>query len=137
MFAAVLAAVAGVLTSAGPTAGELQVIRTYNVRDIVITLLGSAGEWTTGENTFVMEFDSAPQKRLIDVGAPTLTATLPSGGGRPLRISARVSRGNSPGRYIGVITLPRPGEWSVTVTWSGLASRGSATFAVPARPRRQ
>ncbi len=112
-------------------------IRTYNVQDIVITLLGSAGEWTTGENTFVMEFDSAPQKRLIDVGAPTLMATLPSTGDRPLRISARVVRGNRPGRYIGAITLPRPGEWSVTVTWNSPASRGSGTFSVPARPRRQ
>lgn len=54
----------------------MQVIRTHNVRDIVITILGP-GEWTTDENTFVVEFDSAPQKRLIDVGAPTLTARLP------------------------------------------------------------
>jgi len=132
----VLAAVAWVLTNTGPTAGELQVIRTYNVRDIVITLLGATGEWTTGENTFLMEFDSATQKRLIDVGVPTLTATLPSSGERPLRRSARVVRGNGPGRYTGSITLPRPGEWSVTVTWEGPVSRGSATFSVPVRPRR-
>ena len=112
-------------------------IRTYNVRDIVITLLGSAGEWTTGQNTFVMEFDRATQKRLIDVGAATLTATLPSAGDRPPRIVAHVARGNGAGRYIGAITLPRPGEWSVTVTWSGPASTGAATCSVPVRSRRQ
>jgi len=43
----VLVAVAGLLIPERPTAGELQVIRTYNVRDVVITLLGEAGEWTT------------------------------------------------------------------------------------------
>ncbi len=101
------------------------------------TLLGSGGEWTTGENIFEMEFDSATRKRLIDVGAPTLTATLSSAGARPLRISARVARGNGPGRYTGAITLPRPGEWSVTEMWNGPASGGSATFSVPARSRRQ
>ncbi len=85
-------------------------IRTYNVRDVVISLLGEAGEGTTGENTFVMEVDSAPHKRLIDVGAPTLSATLPSTGNRPLRTSARRARGTVQGRYIGTITLPRVGE---------------------------
>jgi hypothetical protein len=115
----------------------LQVIRTYNVRDIVITLLGEADQWTTGENTFVMEFDSAQHKRPIDVGAPTLRATLPSTGSRPLEILARLARGNVPGRYIGTITLPGAGEWNVTVIWNSATANGSATFPVPATPRSQ
>lgn len=110
---------------------ELQVIRTYNVRDIVVTVLGATGEWTTGDNRFVLEFNSAPHKRLVHVGAPTLTATLPAAGDRALRASAHLEPGNVPGRYVGTITLPRTGEWSVTVAWSGAASKGSATFPVP------
>ncbi len=112
-------------------------IRTYNVRDIVITLLATAGEWTTGENSFVVEFDSAPHERLIDVGAPTLTATLPAAGTRPLQASARLERGDVAGRYVGTITLPRAGEWGVTVAWSGAVPKGSATFPVPVQPRRR
>ena len=50
------------------------VLRTHNVQDIVITLLAPAGEWVTGENRFVIEFDSAPRKRLIDAGLPTVTS---------------------------------------------------------------
>jgi len=116
-----------------PAVGELQVIRTYNVRDVVITILGSADAWTTGENRFVLEFDSATRKRLVDVGVPTLIASLPSPGQPSLRASARLTRGGVPGRYVGAITLPRLGNWSVTVGWTGAASEGSATFSVPAR----
>ena len=112
-------------------AAELQVVRTYNVRDMVITLLSPTGEWTIGGTRFVLEFDSAPQKHLIDAGAPTLTATLPVAGKQPLRASARLERGDVPGRYVGTITLPRAGEWSLTLTWSGPASNGVATFPVP------
>lgn len=110
-------------------------IRTHNVRDIVITLLATTGAWTTGENRFVIEFDSAPHKRLIDAGAPTLTATLPDTGARPLQASARLTRGDVAGRYVGTITLPRAAEWGVTVVWRSAASNGSATFPVPVQPR--
>jgi hypothetical protein len=112
-------------------AAEWQVVRTYNVRDIVITLLSPVGEWTIGENRFVLEFDSAPHKRLIDAGAPTLTATLPAANKRPLRAAARLEQGDVPGRYVGTITLPRAGEWTIAVIWNGPASNGSATFPVP------
>jgi len=82
----------------------------------------------------VIEFDSAPQKQLIDAGAPTLTAILPDAGPRPLHASARLTRGNVAGPYVGTITLPRAGEWSVTVVWGGAASEGTATFSVPVQP---
>src|SRR5438093_1452955 len=52
-----------------------------------------------------------------------------------LRASARLTRGDVPGRYVGAITLPRLGNWSVTVAWTGAASEGSATFSVPAREK--
>src|SRR5262252_6127884 len=114
---------------------EMQVIRTFDARDVVITLLAASGEWTTGENTFLMEFDSAPHKHLIDVGAPTLTAGLPTTGNQLLRATARLARGNAEGRYRGTITLPRPGDWSVTVTFSDHGVKQSATFPVRARAR--
>jgi len=117
------------------TATEMQVIRTYNARGVVITLLAPTGQWTTGENTFVMEFDSAPQKRLIDVGAPTLIAGLPIAGDQLVRVTARLARGDAVGRYIGTITLPRAGDWTVTVTFNSPEGKQSATFPVSAGPR--
>jgi len=112
------------------SASTLRVIRTSNVSDVVVTLLGAMDAWTTGDNTFVLEFDSAPRKRLIDVGAPTLTATSPSATSRASRASARLERGDVPGRYLGTIRLLHAGEWSVTVAWSGAGSKGSTTFPV-------
>ena len=85
-----LVVIAGLVITARSIAADLQVIRTYNSRDIVITLLGPSPGWTVGENTFVMEFDSAPQKRLIDVGAPTLIAGLQIAGDQPLQVTARL-----------------------------------------------
>jgi hypothetical protein len=111
-------------------AGELQVIRTYNVRDVVLTVLSETGEWTTGQNTFVLEFASATRKRLIPVVEPTLSVTFPAAGTRSLRSSAHLVPGDAEGRYVGTITLPRAGEWTVAVAWNGTASTGSATFSI-------
>jgi len=133
--AVLLVAGAVMLIAAGPATSEPQVLRTYNVRDIVITVLGPNMSWMVGDNPVTLEFDSTTRKRLIDVGIPTLTATLPLAGARLARASARLSRGDVPGRYVGVITLPRPGDWNVTVTWSGTAQPGSATFSIPVRSR--
>jgi len=127
----VLALIAVTATSILAAAGELQVIRTYNVRDIVLTVLSETGEWTTGQNEFVLEFASATRKRLFPVVEPTLSATLPAAGTRSLRSSAHLAPADAEGRYVGTITLPRAGEWTVAVVWSGAASKGSATFSIP------
>jgi len=58
-----LVGIAELVIAPGSVATEMQVIRTYNARGVVITLLAPTGQCTTRENTFVMEFDSAPQKR--------------------------------------------------------------------------
>ena len=126
---------AGLVITARSAAADLQVIRTYNSRDVVITLLGPSTEWTEGENTFVVEFDSAPRKRLIDVGAPTLIAGRPVAGDQLLRATARLARGDRVGRYVGTITLPRAGEWVVTVTFNSEGSKQSATFPVSVQAR--
>jgi len=112
-------------------AGELRVIRSANVRDVVVTMLGATDGWTTGDNSFVLEFDSAPRKRLIDVDAPALTAMSPAASNGRSRASARLERGDVPGRYLGRITLQRSGEWNVTVAWGRAGSRESATFPIP------
>jgi hypothetical protein len=84
-----LIAVTGSLTFAA--AGELQVIRTYNVRDIALTVLSEAGQWTTGRNEFVLEIASATRKRLIPVVGPTLSATLSPAGKGALHSSASLA----------------------------------------------
>jgi hypothetical protein len=131
----VLVAVAALVITTTSAATEMQVIRTYNAHGVVISLLGPSGEWTTGENTFVMEFDSAPLKHLIDVGTPALMAALPIAGDQPLHVTARLARGDAVGRYIGTITLSRAGDWVVTVIFNSQEGKQSATFPVSAGPR--
>src|SRR3989442_10592597 len=87
-------------------AGELRVMRSANARDVVVTMLGTTDGWTTGDNSFVLEFDSAPRKRLIAVDAPALTATSPAAGSGRLRASARLERADVSGRYGGPGTPP-------------------------------
>src|SRR5262245_10592306 len=89
--------------------GELRVIETHNVRDLVITFLSEAGEWRTGENRFVVEFHSAPHKRMIDVGAVALMATGP-GATTASRASAELRTDRAAGRYVGRITFRTAGR---------------------------
>src|SRR5712691_7384006 len=71
----------------------MKVIRTTNVGDVVVTVLGATDGWTTGDNAFALEFDSAPRKRLVDVDAPALTATALAIRSERLRASARLAAG--------------------------------------------
>src|SRR5262249_33799208 len=113
-----LIGIAELVITTRSTATEMQVIRTYNARGVVISLLAPTGQWTTGENTFVMEFDSAPQKRLIDVGAPTLIAGAPIGSDPLLRVTARLTRGTAVAAYVGTHTLPSRVARVVTLTFN-------------------
>jgi hypothetical protein len=133
----VLALIAVTASATSVAAGELQVIRTYNVRDIVLTVLSETGQWTTGQNEFVLEIASATRKRLIPVVGPTLSATLSAAGRGALRSSAQLTPGDAEGRYVGTITLPRAGEWTGAVAWGGAVSRGSATFSMPVQTARK
>jgi hypothetical protein len=122
--------------AAGGTANagsELKVVSTHNVRDVVITLLTPSGELMTGANAIVVEFDSAPMKRGIDVSGPTLTATLPGSGTSIERSRVRLARGNAVGRYVGKLTLPRAGQWQLEVLWASDGSESAASFPVIVR----
>src|SRR5262249_33104318 len=133
--AALVLAAVGAATPTTPVSAEMLVLRTHNAQDIVITLLAPAGEWVTGENHFVIEFDSAPRKRLIDAGSPTVTVSVSGTGSRPVQAEVHLQRRDVSGRYVGTITLPRAGDWDMTVVWNGATSKGSTTFSVPVRSR--
>ena len=109
----------------------LLVVATCNVEDIVMTLLGDLAEWKVGQNRVVLECHSAPRKRLVDVGTVVLEGAV-AGAGRMVA-RAHVRRDVVPGRYLGVIGVPRAGKWEVAVSWQGRAGRGTGTLVVSAR----
>jgi hypothetical protein len=112
---------------------DLKVIQTHKTKDIVVTLLNEAGQWTQGKNTFVLEFMSAATKQPVDAGKVSLSTSMPMPGMAPMLAGATLSPDKTPGRYLGTISFPDRGARQVTVAWDGPAGKGSTQFSVPVR----
>ncbi|SRR5216683_2038773 len=128
----ILGVLAAVVDASSVRSGvtDLLVVATCNVEDIVVTLLGDSAEWKAGPNRLVLEFHSAPRKRLVDVGAVVVEGRLAGAGAGRMVARAQVRRYGVPGRYLGTITVPRAGKWEVAVSWQGRAGRGTGTLFV-------
>ena len=112
---------------------DLKAIQTQKAKDMTITLLNEAGQWTQGKNTFVLEFASAATKQPVDVGKVTLSTSMAMPGMAPMLAGATLSPDKTPGRYLGTISFPDRGARQVTVAWDGPAGKGSTQFSVPVR----
>src|SRR6266404_5032500 len=90
----VLGTVAPVVEAASSASGaqDLLVVATCNVEDTVVTLLGDSAEWKAGPNRVVLEFHSAPRKRLVDVGTVVLEGRLSVAGAGRVVARAQVRR---------------------------------------------
>ncbi len=128
----------GVLLATGGTAtaafaGELKAVHTRKAKDVVISIKSESGQWTRGDNSFVLEFTSAGGNQPLDVGRVRLEASMAMPGMAPMLAGATLTPDRTPGRFAGTISFPDPGSRQVTVRWDGPAGRGSATFSVPVR----
>ena len=112
---------------------DLKVIKTQKTKDMVVTLLSEAGQWTQGKNTFVLEFTSASTKQPVDAGKVTLSTSMAMPGMAPMLAGATLSPDKAPGRYLGTISFPDSGARQVTVAWDGPAGKGSTQFSAPVR----
>jgi multidrug efflux pump subunit AcrA (membrane-fusion protein) len=112
---------------------ELKAIQTRKTKDVVVTLLSEAGQWTQGKNSFVLEFTSPSSQQPIDVGKVALNTSMSMPGMAPMVADATLTPDKIPGRYLGTITFPDSGTRQVTVTWDGPAGKGSARLSVPVR----
>src|SRR5260370_34455918 len=74
----------GVLVVMGATgsawSAEPKVIQTHKNQDVVITLKSEAGQWSKGQNAFVIEFTSAKNTQPIDVGRVRLDTHMTMSG---------------------------------------------------------
>jgi YtkA-like len=112
---------------------ELKAIQTRKTKDVVVTLLSEAGQWTQGKNSFVLEFTSPSSQQPIDVGKVALNTSMSMPGMAPMVADATLTPDKVPGRYLGTISFPDSGARQVTVTWDGPAGKGSSRFSVPVR----
>jgi hypothetical protein len=100
---------------------------------VVITPLSESGQWTQGNNSFVLAFTSANTQAPVDVGKVTLSTSMPMPGMSPMIAGATLAPENAPGRYQGTISFPDSGTRQVTITWDGPAGKGSTRLSVPVR----
>ena len=121
----------GVMTVA--SGAEPKVIHTRKTKDVVVTLLSESGQWTQGNNSFVLEFTSPTTKQPLDVGKVSLSASMAMPGMAPMLAGATLSSDQVPGRYTGTISFPDSGTRKVTVRWDGPAGKGVAKFSVAVR----
>ena len=129
--ALLLMLVGGVVTLAG--AGELKVIQAHKTQDLVVTISSESGQWTKGDNSFVLEFMSAKTRQPMDVGSASLSTSMTMPGMAPMLAGAILTPDKTPGRYAGTITFPDSGTRQVTVRWDGPAGKGSTKFSAPVR----
>ena len=74
--AVVLVTVMMVLTGmAAVSAADLRVMHTQKTKDAVIVLKSESGQWSAGNNAFVLEFTS-PTGQPLDVGKVTLSTSM-------------------------------------------------------------
>ena len=121
------------MTAAAAWAAELKPITTRKTKDLVITLSSESGQWTQGNNAFVLQFTSAATTQPVDVGTVALSTSMTMPGMAPMLAGATLSPAKTPGRYAGTVTFPDRGTRQVTVRWDGPAGKGSTKFSVPVR----
>jgi len=114
-----------------PTAlRELQRVRSANV-DVV--LLSPNETLRDGTDTVFVEFRSAADGRLVDVGDVQATATMPMAGMAPMSGAVDVRSTNTVGRYSVATALGMAGDWRIGIEWNGPAGRGSASLSISAQ----
>jgi len=131
--AAVLSSALMTLVAVAPAWSAEKVIATQTAKDVVVTIKSDSGKWGQGKNMFAIEFTTAKDKQLLDVGKVTLSASMAMPGMAPMITGATVSPDRTPGRYLGTIDFPDLGARQVTVGWDGPAGKGATKFSVPVR----
>lgn len=93
-----------------------------------IVLLSSTGKLRRGKDAFVIEFRSATDGSLLDVGDVRATASMAMSGMQMPGTVAVTSTGIR-GRYAAEADLSMAGTWRLPIEWDGPAGKGSVTFS--------
>jgi hypothetical protein len=109
----------------GESMTEVQRVRTG---DVDVVLLSPREGIRHGRDTFVIEFQSASNGQLVDVGTVQMTATMPMTG-MPMFGRVEVLRTDTPGRYAAASEMEMAGLWRMSVEWDGPTGPGSVNFS--------
>jgi YtkA-like len=103
---------------------ELQRLRSGTM-DVVV--LSPRQALMHGKDTFLIEFRSASNGNLTDVGDVRASATMPMPG-MPMFGSMDVQRTEVAGRYQASGEFGMAGAWRMTIEWNGTDGRSSVAF---------
>jgi hypothetical protein len=81
-----------------------------------------------GQDTFIIEFQSASGGSRIDVGDVRASANMPMPG-MPMFGRIDVQRTDVPGRFMANGSFEMAGTWRMKIEWDGPAGQGSVTFS--------
>jgi hypothetical protein len=93
-----------------------------------IVLLSRHGALRHGKDSFVIEFRSMADGKLVDVGDVRGSASMPMPG-MPMFGSIDVRRTAVAGRYAADGQFEMAGTWRMTIEWQGPEGRNAVTFA--------
>ena len=105
---------------------ELQRVRSGKL-DVV--LLSPRDAITHGKDAFTIEFRSASDGALVDVGDVRAGSASMTMSGTPMFGGFEITRTSVVGRFQASTDLGMAGLWRLTVDWAGPAGQGSATFS--------
>ena len=94
-----------------------------------VILLSPHAALSVGKDSVTVEFRSASDGRLVDVGMVKASAMMPMAGMSPMFGPVEVQPTAVPGRYVASSELSMAGEWRLSLEWNGPAGQGSATFS--------
>jgi YtkA-like len=92
-----------------------------------VVLLSPREALVHGKDDFTIEFRSAADGALVDVGSVRVNATMPMPG-MPMLGSIDVKPTGVAGRYAASGAFEMAGTWRMTIQWEGPAGTGSVTF---------
>ena len=123
-----LLAMAVVACGRGNDSGTLTEVQRVRSGMVDVILLSPRHAIRHGKDTFVIEFRSAPEGTLADVGTVKGNATMPMAG-MPMLGRIDVIRTNVAGRYEANSDLSMAGTWRMAIEWNGPMGQGSVTFS--------
>ena len=123
----VVVAAAAVAYGCASSAAKLTELQRVKSGMLEVVLLSPRDALRHGKDTFTMEFRSASDGTLIDVGNVRGSATMPMAG-MPMMGTMDVARTDVAGRYAANCELGMAGTWRMTMQWDGPAGQGSVAF---------
>lgn len=127
------AAVLGAACGLGGGDTSLSELQRVQAGDLEVVLLSAHDAVRQGRHTFVLEFRSRSDGRLVDVGDVRAGATMAMPGMAPMAGPVDVRPTAVAGRYEGTSELSMAGAWLIALDWRGPAGEGSATLSVSAQ----